>query len=89
MLLKDGMIGHDYIVQSIDLPTSIQRHLESLGMTYHTTLTVLNRKRPGIMIVQLRGSRYALGFSVTKQIEVTPLTEELQQILPQAQLLQP
>lgn len=89
VLLKDGSIGQSYVVQSFDLPTSMQRHLEALGMTHHTPITVLNRKSPGIMIIQLRGSRYALGYSVTKKIEVIPLAEDLISVLNQTQLLVP
>lgn len=76
MQLKDGEIGHNYIVKNMDLPLSLQRRLEALGMTHNTIVMVINRKGPGVMILKLRGSRYALGFNITKNIEVTPLTED-------------
>ena len=32
-------------------------------------VTVLNRKGQGILIIKLRGSRFALGYNITKNIE--------------------
>lgn len=77
MLLKDGEIGHNYVVKHMELPISLQRRLEALGMTHNTTIMVLNRKHPGVMIIKLRGSRYALGFNITQKIEVSPLSSEI------------
>lgn len=77
MQLKDGEIGQNYVVKNMELPLSLQRRLEALGMTHNTTVMVVNRKGPGVMIIKLRGSRYALGVNITKNIKVTPLTEDL------------
>lgn len=84
MLLKDGKIGHNYVVKQMNLPQSLQRRLEALGMTHNTTVLVLNRKHPGVMILKLRGSRYALGFNITKNIEVIPLSSEYAEELTQS-----
>ncbi len=70
MLLKDAQIGQTCIVEGIDLPFQLERRLEALGMTRKTPLTVLNRKGKGILIVKLRGSRFALGYNITKNIQV-------------------
>lgn len=78
MLLKDGAIGHNYVVKQMNLPSSLQRRLEALGMTHNTIIQILNRKHPGVMIIKLRGSRYALGFNITKNIEVTSLASEIE-----------
>ena len=68
MLLKDAQIGETYIVKSIHLPFQLERRLESLGMTKETPVSVLNRKGKGIL--KLRGTRFALGYNITKNIEV-------------------
>ena len=70
MYLKDAQIGRTYVVQKIDLPFQLERRLEALGMTNQTPVSVLNRKGKGILIIKLRGTRFALGYNITKNIEV-------------------
>lgn len=70
MLLKDGQVGMSYAVEATHLPFQLERRLEALGMTRDTRISVLNRKRKGILIIKLRGSRFALGYNITKNIEV-------------------
>lgn len=70
MRLKDLNIGDTGIVQQIDLPFEMERRLQALGMTAQTPVTVLNKKGQGIMVIKLRGSRFALGVDITKNITV-------------------
>ena len=60
MLLKDAKIGRTYTVKSIRLTFQLERRLEALGMTRQTAISVLNRKGKGILIIKLRGTRFAL-----------------------------
>ena len=71
MNLCEAVNGGSYIVENIDLPFEMQRHLEALGMTDKTPVSVLNRKGKGILIIKLRGTRFALGYNVTKNIGVS------------------
>ena len=70
MLLKDAKIGDVCIVERISLPFQMERRLEALGMTKDTPVSVINRKGRGILIIKLRGPRFALGYNITKNIEV-------------------
>lgn len=70
MLLKDAGIGQTCIVERMNLPFQLERRLEALGMTNETSVSVLNRKGDGILIIKLRGTRFALGSNITKSIEV-------------------
>ena len=70
MYFKDAQIGRTYIVEKIGLPFQLERRLEALGMTNETPVSVLNRKGKGILIIKLRGTRFALGYNITKNIEV-------------------
>ncbi len=70
MLLKDAAVGDTCIVQEIRLPFQMERRLEALGMTKNTPVFVVNRKGRGILIIKLRGTRFALGYNITKNIEV-------------------
>ena len=70
MYLKDAQIGRTYIVEKIGLPFQLERRLEALCMTNETPVSVLNRKGKCILIIKLRGTRFALGYNITKNIEV-------------------
>ena len=70
MLLKDLKRGESAIVKKIDLPFEIERRLLDLGMTPGTEIDVVNRKGKGVMIITLRGTRFALGYNMTRNITV-------------------
>ena len=70
MVLSEGKVGETYSVQAIHLPFQMERRLQALGMTCQTKLPVVNRKGKGILIVKIRGTRFALGYNITKNIEV-------------------
>ena len=68
--LNELQIGQSAVVTKIDLPFTIERRLQALGMTLGTRISVLNRKGKGIMIILLRGTRFALGYNMTRNIGV-------------------
>lgn len=70
MFLKDIEVGRSCIIEKINLPFQMERRLQALGMIKDTTISVLSRKGKGIMIIKLRGTRFALGYHMTKNIEV-------------------
>lgn len=70
MYLCDGKIGNEYKVEDIDLPVNIEKRLEALGMTRGTSIAVLNSKSRVVLIVKVRGTRFALGRNITKNILV-------------------
>ena len=70
MYLCDGKIGNEYKVEDIDLPVNIENRLEALGMTRGTSIAGLNSKSRGVLIVKVRGTRFALGRNITKNILV-------------------
>ena len=68
--LKDVPVGGSCVVESMDLPFELERRLEALGMTTGTSVSVLGSKGRGIMIIKLRGTRFALGRNITGSITV-------------------
>ena len=70
MYLCDGKIGNEYKVEDIDLPVNIEKRLEALGMTRGTSIAGLHSKSRGVLIVKVRGTRFALGRNITKNILV-------------------
>ena len=70
MYLCKAEKGRAYLVKKIDLPFETERRLEALGMTDNASVSVLNRKGKGILIIKLRGTRFALGYNITKNIQI-------------------
>ncbi len=66
-----GEIGRSYRVERIDLPIATVERLEALGMTRGTKVSVQNAKSGGVLIVKIRGTRFALGRGITRNIEVS------------------
>lgn len=75
MKLSEGIKGGEYIVEKIGLPFEMVRRLEALGMTDRAPVEIVNRKGEGILIIKLRGTRFALGSNITKNIEVSEAHE--------------
>lgn len=71
MELRQGEIQGTYVIDAISLPLQTEKRLEALGMTRGTPVEILNRKSGGTMIVKVRGTRFALGRGITKNIRVT------------------
>ena len=70
MTLYEGQKGSTLQVVHMDLPLQTERRLEVLGMLEGTRITVVNRKRKGAMIIKIRGTRFAMGQSITEHVEV-------------------
>ncbi len=76
MRLKEGTIGLEYIVSRLDLGMHLKDRLQSLGMITGTQIEVIHKKKNGTMVIDLRGTRFALGSHITDKIEVTPCQEK-------------
>ena len=70
MYLNQAEEGKEYIVRNINLPFETQRRLLVLGMTDRSPVFVVSKKGKGILIVKLRGTRFAFGYNISKNIEV-------------------
>ena len=73
MRLCEGEVGKTYQVQSMKMAMQTERRLEVLGMLEGTVISVVNRKKRGAMIIKIRGTRFAIGEQITKNIEVEPV----------------
>lgn len=71
MTLNQGKIGAFYKIDDIGLPMKTEKRLEALGMTYGTRILVMNSKDRGAMIVKVRGTRFAIGHDISRNIRVT------------------
>lgn len=76
MYLCDAKVGGNYIVKHLNLPFETERRLEALGMTDDAPVSVINRKGKGILIIKLRGTRFALGYNITANIQIEEAENE-------------
>ena len=70
MKLYEGEIGKSYIVQEVMIEERLTRRLEALGVNEHTKVTVLNKKKSGTLIINVRGTGLALGQKIADGIEI-------------------
>ena len=71
MNLNDSHIDKTYrVVQVTGLELPVERRLEALGLTEGTSITVLNKKNNGAVIVKVRGSRFAVGNNIAAGIRI-------------------
>jgi len=70
MILFDGNIDSNYIVEEVNVIENISRRLEALGINEGTSIKILNKKKQGAMIIKVRGTRLALGKSIVNRIIV-------------------
>ena len=69
MKLFDGLEKQIYTVKMMSLPAKTGKRLEALGMIAGTQISILNKKKSAV-IIAIRGTRLALGKSITSNIEV-------------------
>jgi len=70
MTLYDAQKGESYLIQGLSVESAITRRLQALGLNDGTVVNVLNRKKRGALIIQVRGTRLALGRHISSGIEV-------------------
>ncbi len=70
MTLNNGEKDATYIVEKLYLPLHIEKRLEALGMLAGTKVEILNNKSGGTLIIKVRGTRFAIGKGISKNIEV-------------------
>lgn len=70
MTLYDARKGAEYLIEGLYVEPSITRRLQALGLNDGTMIKVLNRKKHGALIIQVRGTRLALGKHISSNIAV-------------------
>lgn len=69
MRLNQCEKGSTCQVKRVLVAEAIGRRLEALGVNEGTTVTILNKKKSGSVIIKVRGTRLALGKKIAEQIE--------------------
>lgn len=76
MTLYEAEKGRSYCIEGLFVEPGITRRLQALGLNDGTTVKVLNRKRRGALIIQVRGTRLALGKHISSSIEIRETEEK-------------
>ncbi len=63
--------GEQVQVVTIRAGWGLQRRLAEMGLTTGVQVRVINNQRPGAVVLDVRGSRLALGHGVAHKIMVT------------------
>lgn len=75
MTLYEAQKGHRYCIEGLYVEPAITRRLQALGLNDGTIVNILNRKKHGALIVQVRGTRLALGKHISSSIEISDMGE--------------
>lgn len=70
MTLYEAQKGSEYLIKGLYVEEAVTRRLQALGLNDGTTIRVLNRKNHGALIIQVRGTRLALGKHLSSNIEI-------------------
>lgn len=75
MTLSDAAPGSTYLVSGLELPLDLARRLGALGLIEDSEVLVLRKKsrdikRSGAMIINVRGTRFAVGGAIARHINV-------------------
>ncbi len=70
MSLNEIQIGQEATVRKINATEQLMHRLRALGMLEGTRVKVVQRKHNGTLVINLRGTRFALGKELTREIEV-------------------
>lgn len=73
MTLYEAQKGNRYCIEGLYVEPAITRRLQALGLNDGTIVNILNRKKHGALIVQVRGTRLALGKHISSSIQVSDL----------------
>lgn len=76
MTLFEAEKGGEYTIRELYVEEAVTRRLQALGLNEGTVVTVLNRKKHGALIIQVRGTRLALGRHLSSNIEVNEKEQE-------------
>lgn len=76
MTLYEACKDCEYTVEGLYLEEAVTRRLQALGLNDGTKIRVLNRKKHGALIIQVRGTRLAMGMHLSANIEVNEYKTE-------------
>lgn len=71
MPLSSIQTGQNVIIESIQFDTRMRRKLQDMGLTPGVMLNVVSKSFLGPLVVEVRGTRVALGKGIVSNIQVS------------------
>lgn len=71
MPLSSIQTGQNVIIESIQFDTRLRRKLQDMGLTPGVKLSVVSKSFLGPLVVEVRGTRVALGKGIVSNIQVS------------------
>lgn len=71
MPLSTIQTGKSVVIESINFNTKLRRKLQDMGLTPGVKLSVVSRSLLGPLVVDVRGTRVALGKGIVTNIQVS------------------
>ena len=68
MRLDEFNTGETAAIDTIDVDEAAQHRLRALGMIPGTKVRILEKKRSGTLVIDLRGTRFAIGSAMSRNI---------------------
>ena len=71
MTLYEAQKNQEYTIAGLFVEEAVTRRLQALGLNDGTKVRVLNKKKSRALIIQVRGTRLALGNHLSSNIAVS------------------
>ena len=71
MPLSNIETGKFVVIESINFNTKLRRKLQDMGLTPGVKLSVVSKSFLGPLVIDVRGTRVALGKGIVSNIQVT------------------
>jgi len=70
MKLTEAEAGHEYCVTKFHSGREMHQHLHEMGLTLDCDFTVVINNNGGPILIEIRGTRLAIGHGMANKIEV-------------------
>jgi len=71
MMLTKAPAGENVVISSIRAGRGLKRRLNDMGLLPGTEVKIINTERPGRVVLEVRGSRLAIGYGVAGKMVVS------------------
>lgn len=77
MTLDQALNSETFILKDIDQNSKMKKRLQDMGLTKGARIKVISNNTGGSFILNVRGSRVALGKAITEHIQVECLHDRV------------
>lgn len=71
MMLTKAPAGENVVISSVRAGRGLKRRLNDMGLLPGTEVKIINNERPGRVVLEVRGSRLAIGYGVASKVVIS------------------